>query len=52
MRPKLDWKTIGTILGCVITGVAAFTGELDKKNQEKTIKDLVEKVAKLEGKES
>ena len=48
----INWKTAGTILLAVLTGVSAFTGELDKKNQEKTIKDLVEKVAKLEGKES
>ena len=48
----INWKTIGMIVGAVITGVSAFTGELDKKKQSDTIKDLVEKVAKLEGKES
>ena len=48
----INWKTVGMIFGCILTGVTAFTGELDKKNQEKTIKELVEKVAKLEGKES
>lgn len=48
----INWKTVGMILGAVITGVAAFTGELDKKKQADTISELVKDVAELKGKES
>ena len=48
----INWKKAGLLVGALISGVAAFADVIDKKNQEDTIKELVEEVAKLKGKES
>ena len=41
---------VGSIAMCVMTGVSAFFAESDKRQAEKTLKDLTERVSKLENK--
>ena len=40
-------KVIG-LIGCAIAAIAAFVSEHEKQNQADTIKDLTDRVSKLE----
>lgn len=49
---NVDVKKVLAVVTCVAAGVSAFVTESNNQQKEKTIAELVDRVSKLEGKES
>lgn len=49
---KVNWQKVAGIVGCVVTGVAAFSQALGDQKKEAEFEEMKKIVSELKGKES